>query len=481
MLSVPSPHRSRIGRLELGAPPADRAMVGELVGTLCHLSDLHLLDPASPMRFEWIETLAHDPRWRPLLHMHRPQEALVPWAVAAHVELLRANPAPGTRAAPIDLVLCTGDNIDNAQRNELDAYLGLLAGGTVSLPAIGGPHDAADHVGPEPWPYWSPLPHVTDVWKPLGYPSVADFFERVAEPITSSGVGMPWTSLPGNHDLLCQGTALVDELLVAAAIGSEKGLFPIDGFAPDDALSLFVDAPARFLAQTSRQVRPDPLRRPVDLGEWIAEHARRGAAGWDRSTSTSADTVVDLGRLTVVILDTNHPAGDYQGSVGAAQLDWLDEQLTRADELDQLVVLASHHGAASLVNRRGDDPTRRHADALLDVVHRHACVVAWLVGHRHHHRITAHPGPAGGFYEITTASLIDWPVERRLVEVIRHDDLELVEIVCTVDAHGAPAGSLAALHRDLAQRFGGSQVRSSMAGAEDDRDVRLYLDRRRRR
>jgi hypothetical protein len=145
------------------------------------------------------------------------------------------------------------------------------------------------------------------------------------------------------------------------------------------------------------------------------------------------------------------------------------------------VVLASHHGAASLVNRRGDDPTRRHADALLDVVHRHACVVAWLVGHRHHHRITAHPGPAGGFYEITTASLIDWPVERRLVEVIRHDDLELVEIVCTVDAHGAPAGSLAALHRDLAQRFGGSQVRSSMAGAEDDRDVRLYLDRRRRR
>ena len=34
MLSVPSPHRSRIGRLELGAPPADRAMIGELVGTL---------------------------------------------------------------------------------------------------------------------------------------------------------------------------------------------------------------------------------------------------------------------------------------------------------------------------------------------------------------------------------------------------------------------------------------------------------------
>jgi 3',5'-cyclic AMP phosphodiesterase CpdA len=191
--------------------------------------------------------------------------------------------------------------------------------------------------------------------------------------------------------------------------------------------------------------------------------------------------VVDLGRLAVVILDTNHPAGDYQGSIGTAQLDWLGEQLTRADERDQVVVLASHHGASSLVNHRGDDPSRAHAEALLDVVHRHPCVVAWLVGHRHHHRITAHHGPGGGFYEITTASIIDWPVERRLVEVIRHDDLELVEIVCTVDSHGAPEGSLAALHVDLAQRFAGSQVRSSMAGAEEDRDVRLYLDRRRRR
>ena len=454
-------------------------MVGEVVGTLCHLSDLHVLDAASPMRFEWIETLAHDPRWRPLLHMHRPQEALVPWAVAAHVDLLRSHPAPGTRGLPIDLVVCTGDNIDNAQANELDAYLGLVAGGRVSLPAEGSPHDASDHRGAEPWPYWSPLPEVADTWKPRGYPAVADFFERVAEPIAAPGLDLPWTSLPGNHDLMVAGTALANAHLAAAAVGADKGLFPVPGFEPDDVLALFVDEPDRFLGRGHRQVAADPTRRPIDLEAWLRAHVAAGALGWDAShvARACADTVVHLPHLSVVMLDTNHPLGDYQGSVGTAQLQWLDEQLTLLDDADRLAVLASHHGVDSLVNTRGDDPDRHLGPALLEVVHRHPCVVAWLVGHRHVHRITPRPGAAGGFYEITTASIIDWPVERRIVEIIRHRDLDLVEIVTTVDSHGAEPASLAALHRDLAERFGGSQVRNAMAGRDDDRDARMYVRR----
>ena len=45
---------------------------------LVHLSDLHVVDVASPARAEWVELLGDDPRWRPLLHMHRPYEALTP-------------------------------------------------------------------------------------------------------------------------------------------------------------------------------------------------------------------------------------------------------------------------------------------------------------------------------------------------------------------------------------------------------------------
>jgi hypothetical protein len=113
---------------------------------------------------------------------------------------------------------------------------------------------------------------------------------------------------------------------------------------------------------------------------------------------------------------------------------------------------------------------------MLDIVHRHPCVVAWLVGHRHIHRITPRPGASGGFWEITTASIIDWPVERRSVEVIRHSN-GTIEVACSVHGHRAADGSLASIHRQLAERFGASPVRSVMAGADVDRDARLFVRR----
>ncbi|MEZ5248131.1 MAG: metallophosphoesterase [Ilumatobacteraceae bacterium] len=454
-------------RNDLAPVPAGR---GTTVARLGHLSDLHVLDSASPMRFEWIETLAHDPRWRPLLHMHRPQEALVPWAVARHVDEMRDE-------GSLDLVVCTGDNIDNAQRNELDVYLGLVAGGEVALPAWGGPNDAGAEPAVRPWPYWSPRGDVDDLWTPRGYPTVDDLLERMAEPIVSAGWGMPWTSLPGNHDLMCQGTSYVNDALHALAVGGHKALLPPVGFAPDDVLARFVDAPEDFVGIGTRTIEADPRRRGITLGEWIDAHAAAGARGWDRPAPTGrADTVVHLDGLTVVVLDTNHPHADYQGSVGLAQLAWLDDRLRLADDNGHLVVIASHHGPDSLVTVRGDDPGRVLAGPLLDVVHRHPCVVLWLTGHRHVHRITPRPGAAGGFWEITTASIIDWPSERRVVEVARHAD-GTIEIATEVRAHDAPGGSLARWHRDVARRFGGSQVRSKMAGSDVDRDVRLFVAR----
>jgi metallophosphoesterase (TIGR03767 family) len=463
-----SSDRPLVPRTELAPAPTGP---GEPIASLWHLSDLHVLDAASPMRFEWIETLAHDPRWRPLLHMHRPQESLVPWAVAAHVAAIRGD-------EPVDLVISTGDNIDNAQRNELDAYLALVAGGTSRLSPLGGAQDAPALAPGEVWPYWSPLADVADSWKPRGFPVIDDLLERAAEPLHSAGVGMPWTSLPGNHDLLCQGTAFVNDALTAVAVGGRKALGAPGDFEPEDVLSLFVDAPDRFIGIGDRVVTPDPSRRGIDLAEWIDAHAAAGALGWfeGRSPTGRADAVIELGEVTVVLLDTNHPLGDYQGSIGTAQVEWLDGVLAGVDAAGGLAVVASHHGPDSLENERGHDPDRLLAAPLLAAVHRHPSVVLWLSGHRHIHRITPRHGDLGGFWEITTASVIDWPSERRRIELRRHPD-GTVEIVATVHAHGAAEGSLAACHASLAQRFGGSQVRQAMAGTETDRDVRLFVRR----
>ena len=98
------------------------------------------------------------------------------------------------------------------------------------------------------------------------------------------------------------------------------------------------------------------------------------------------------------------------------------------------------------------------------------------MGHRHLHRVKAHPHPGGkggGFWEITTASIIDWPSQTRAVEIIRHSDGTL-ELVCTLLDHQGEAGSLAALHRDLAKRFAG-EATAHMQGEAGDGNVRLLL------
>ena len=457
---------------------------GRTVVRLVHLSDLHVIDVASPARAEWVELLGDDPKWRPLLHMHRPYEALTHWALAAHVEAIHRDPTAPWTGGAYDLALSTGDNIDNAQRNELDAYLAIMSGGQAQLRASGGPQDPeGDASVAAPWPFWCPEPGVDDTWKPLGYPAVEGWFERVDAPVTSPGLGIPWASLPGNHDVMRQGTALTNQRLERIAVGSGKSLQRPPGFLPDDPGTMFVDSPERFSCGPMRPVTSDPDRRAIDMQEWFAAHAAAGAVGDDgehvRDTGPGCgDKVIDVGDVRIVVLDTNHPDGDYQGSVGTAQLAWLDERLAAVDaEPGRYAIIASHHGSASLDNVRGGRPDRHLGDALLDVVHRHPCAIAWLVGHRHVHRIEPRPGAAGGFWEISTGSIIDWPSQVRAVEVVEHADGS-VEIVTTLLDHGAPSGSLAALHRDVASRFAGSFA-AAMAGSPGDGTARLMLPVRR--
>jgi metallophosphoesterase (TIGR03767 family) len=451
-------------RTELAPAPATSTPPTRLA-RLVHLTDMHVIDVRSPMRFEWIELLAADPYWWPLLHMHRPYESLAAHALAAHVGAI-AN------AGPADLVLATGDNIDNAQRNELDAYLSLVMGGTVSLPADGSAQDAR---GATEWPFWSPNPLVIDPWKGRGYPAVEGFLERVAAPIRSSGVGSPFTALMGNHDLMCQGTSLFNPRLESLLGSSSKSLGIRPDVRPDDPLVAFVDTPEGFVGADPRSIDPDSGRVGVDRVSWLRAHVNRGTLGYtsDHADSGSGDTVIDLQDVRVVMLDTNHPDGDYQGSIGTSQLAWLDERLAEVGcEPGRVAVIASHHGATALVNERGDRRDRRLADAFLDVVNRHRCVVAWLVGHHHVNRIETRRG----VWEITTSSTIDWPSEHRAIDISRHGD-GTIEVSTTMRSHSAASGSLAALHLELAQLFDGPKLAAKRYGQPQDRDTRLFVPR----
>ncbi|MEO7398158.1 MAG: hypothetical protein ABIW84_06300 [Ilumatobacteraceae bacterium] len=476
---------AHVTRTDLGGNvPSDSAPEissgrAEVLISLVHLSDMHVLDAVSPARAEWIELAAADPVWGPLLHTHRPYEALTAFALHAHICTIRNRPIGRATGRAFDLAISTGDNIDNAQRNELDAYLALMRGGVAQMTARGSAQDAPkDH--DDRWPYWSPDAEVEDDWRRRGYPVVEDFIERASGPIRSDGLDMCWTSIPGNHDLMRQGTALPTPLMDERAVGAEKSLRRPAGFAPADPLSHFVDHPETFSNGATFRIAADPDRRAIDREEWIAAHVAAGALGYaDDAARMSIDRVIDTDHVRFVLLDTNHPFGDYHGSIGTEQLSWLDERLAEVDiEPNRIAIIVSHHGADTLVNDRGGHEERRLAGDMTTLVHRHPCAIAWLVGHRHINRIEARAGAAGGFWEITTSSTIDWPSQTRSLEVIRHGDGTL-ELICTmIDHEDAPDG-MATLHRDLARRFATDGIAAKLAGRDLDRDVRLVLPPRR--
>jgi metallophosphoesterase (TIGR03767 family) len=460
-------------RLDLGGTAP--AGLGQSLLSVLHLSDAHVIDTVSPARCEWVELLGHDPRWAPLLHMHRPYEALTHWTLAAHVDRARRLGAAPASDRPFDLAISTGDNIDNAQHNELDTYLRIMAGGTTRMTAVGGVHQPSAELGPGPWPFWCPDAAVLDTWKPLGYAAVADFVARASAEVHSQGFGFAWASLPGNHDFMRQGTALLNPAIEAIAVGSGKTLTRPPGLSPDDVLTRFVQNPAAFSAGATRQIQADPARAGVDRRAWVAAHVAHGAAGLGAQhvLHGSTDTCIDTEHARIILLDTNHPGGDFEGSLGASQLAWLEDRLAEVETQrgGRFAVICSHHGSVSLTNTLGDDPERRHKAELMALVHRHPCVVAWLVGHRHLHRITPQPGPSGGFWEITTGSLIDWPCQARTVEFVRHGDASM-EIVCTLQDHEAAPDSLAGLHLAMARRFAG-RAAAYMQGQPIDGNVRL--------
>jgi hypothetical protein len=93
----------------------------------------------------------------------------------------------------------------------------------------------------------------------------------------------------------------------------------------------------------------------------------------------------------------------------------------------------------------------------------------------------------GGFWEINTASHVDWPQQARIVEVVSNGDGTL-SIFGTIVDHAAPTGwasnpstplELAALSRELAvndpQRNAETATTDGKRGTLADRNVELLM------
>jgi hypothetical protein len=463
------PGEPHIVRSDLvGGGSASPKLGGPALACFAHLTDIHLTDVQSPARFEYINRFYADPRFRMLLPMQRPQEALNAHAVAAMLRTLDAIEAGPVTGSPVELAVNSGDAVDNVQSNELAAFVALFGGGTVRMNSGGDGYQGVQAVD---WPddiAWKPdggpLP---DAFRTaLGFPIHLGLLQRALAPFLAPGLRLRWLGCHGNHEEVCQGVGLVNPDLAAWMVGARHPLAMPDGIDPGDAAELFVTRPEAFAAGRTIPVSADPGRHPFSRKDFL-----------DANHLEAADYVHDAAALRFIVLDTACPGGGADGCVDEGQVSWLRARLEEAGE--RRIVLVSHHGYDSLTNRRPHpgvhvpavDPAR-----LLGALNGSPNLVLWLNGHIHMNRVQ----PRGTFWEVTTASLVDWPCQARLVEIVETGGGRLA-IACTMVDHDAPrdpgeaadSARMAALHRELAGNVPGQGFGSRRAGSELDRNVIL--------
>jgi 3',5'-cyclic AMP phosphodiesterase CpdA len=349
-------------------------------------------------------------------------------------------------------VIETGDLADSTQGNELAAGADALNGRRAVDPGSGrrryeGVQSADD---PDPF-YYRP-----DVDSPR-HPGLLTAAQR---PLRSPGLRAPWFPVTGNHDVLVDGEIAPTPLTRVLAV-SDRVPAP-----PRRRLQLPRDAAGarrtvdRLLSTGAlgpgQRVAADPRR--AELGGSAVDLLRRssGLGG----SGPRLDYTFELGpRVRGIVLDTVRRESGSGGVVGAGELAFLRAALRAAGS--RWVLVFSHQPLSGAVG--GDS-----AQALLD---RDPRVLATIAGHTHRNRIRPRRTPAGGYWEIVTASLADFPQQSRALRVLGTAGGGAVIETWMLDT--APGG-LPDVARELAYLDAQGGRPAGDSGTRLDRNVRLW-------
>jgi metallophosphoesterase (TIGR03767 family) len=526
-------------RTELAAALPGREGRRRVLLTFGHVTDTQLVDEESPARVEFVDRIGDVFETA----AYRPDEGLMAHVLSEQARALR-------RLGPA-LVMTTGDNVDNAQLNETRAFIDTLDGGLVnpdsgrrgtcrtkrSGPRYAGVRGSNRYYDPDrggDGAGYAPAQSLNRrrARRSNALRDYAGLFERMNMPFRSPGLGVPWYSVFGNHDALAQGNLAPTAFFTEVATGCKKvadlsdrawGLIrplvadgELQGDEREQIIRILYGDVLQTLADPKtpkrlwRIVPRDPGRALISKARYMQEHFRtRGRpAGHGYSTDNVARgegnyAFTPAPGLRFVALDTvadNGPAGNLDD----AQFSWLDGELAAAGGRNELVVVFGHHSLRTMNQAPGSGAPPVHyglgscaspaPEPLRCLLRRHPSVIAYVAGHEHRERIEPHVS----FWEIVSASHIDWPQRSRAISIADNGDGTLSILTRPVD-HAAPprpakparkvgrvlpaseVTRLASIARELAfndpQADAGEDGRDDRRGTPPDRNAELLLRR----
>ena len=468
------------------------------LATFVQLTDIHIIDASNPSRATFLGVFIPVDDF--LSDAFRPYEAFSNQVAECMVRKINAVKRGPHLRQKISIAVNTGDNGDSQCKNELQNYINILDGKkVVPNPATPGKYvgiqDNFESVAYKFYyhPDKNPENVSPDQYKvDYGYPNFQGILNAAAKPFCATGLNIPWYTCNGNHDSTKLGNYSLGfyqmlNLFNQLATGNlpDLGSKLVDFVTPVQAMLL-----ARALELQDAQGVLDILNKAVlreipksekrlqyTRADFINAHFNSslfpGNIGHGFTERNIKDNVAYYTfkvseKITGIMLDTCNINGNLEdptlaanGSIGSIQMSWLENelrkrhsnyyndqgQLVKTDNKDSLVILFGHHTIETMNNNAttpttfDNDPQRILGPEFVRVIHRYDNVIGFVNGHEHRNFIKAYPDPSGktkGFWEINTASHIDFPQQSRIIEVGENND-DTISIFCTIIDHASPA------------------------------------------